>query len=58
MLRLNKNPGIESNFDLEFAFDQNFEVTPEGTDFIKENNTFIYSGILTGDKIFKFELKK
>lgn len=58
MLRLNKNPGIESNYDLEIAFDPEFEVTPEGTDFIKDNNKYIYSGVLTGDKIFKFELKK
>lgn len=58
MLRLNKNPGIESNYDLEIAFDQKFDVIPEGTDFIQENNKFIYSGVLTGDKIFKFELKK
>ena len=57
MLRLNKNPGIESNYDLEIAFDQKFDVIPEGTDFIQENNKFIYSGVLTGDKIFKFELK-
>lgn len=58
MLRLNKNPGIESNYDLEFSFDPKLQVTPESSDFIKVDNNFVYSGVLTGDKIFKFELNK
>lgn len=58
MLRLIKNPGIESNYDLEFSFDPSLQVLPEDTNFVKEENKYIYSGILTSDKIFKFELTK
>ena len=58
VLRLIKTPGIESNYDLEFSFDVALAVMAEDTGFVKQDNKYIYSGILTEDKIFKFEISK
>ena len=58
MLRLNKNPGIDSNYDIKFSFDPGLQVLPEDTNFILEDNKYVYSGILSSEKIFKFELSK
>lgn len=58
VIRLNKTPGIESNFDLEFIFDESLTVLPENDDYVKQGNKYIYSGILNKDKLFKFELSK
>ena len=58
MLRLNKNPGIDSNYDIKFSFDPGLQVLPEDTNFILEDNKYVYSGILNSEKIFKFELSK
>lgn len=57
VLRLKKTPGIESNYDLEFNFG-GLSVVPEDDKFIVQDGAYIYSGVLTKDKIFKFELSK
>lgn len=58
MIRLVRTPGIESNYDIEFTFENGLEVTPEDTNFVQLGDKYVYSGILTDDKLFKFDILK
>lgn len=56
VLELVKNPGIDSNYDIEFTFADNFQVVPSDEDYLAGENSFTYLGFLSGNKVFTFEL--
>ncbi|KXK26211.1 MAG: hypothetical protein TR69_WS6001001206 [candidate division WS6 bacterium OLB20] len=58
VLSLEKNPGIGANYDIEFSFDPSLSVLPVDESFIAQGDAFIYSGVITGDKRFIFEISK
>jgi len=56
VLSLEKNPGIGANYDIEFSFAPSLSVTPLDDSFIAQGDSYVYSGILTGNTRFIFEI--
>jgi nucleoside-diphosphate-sugar epimerase len=51
------NPGLSSHYDFEFTFAGELgEIEPIDKDYIKSGDKFIYSGTVTGHKIFTFKI--
>lgn len=57
-LDLIKSPGIVANYDIELNFDPSLNIVPDDNSYIRQDQSYVYTGVMDGMKSFSFEISQ
>ena len=55
-LEMIKSPGIDVNYSIQFSFDSSLAVVPLDSEYTKQGQSFVYTGVISTDKKFSFDI--